>query len=97
MFNNLSVWFLVLGVLILASNFIDVPYLVSKLFSKAKKVQVIEETHNKEEGFLEIVSLWYQLKTKCEEYNLEVASDKLDEVFPLLNKVIEEDTNAKVS
>lgn len=97
MFNNLSVWFLVLGVLILASNFIDVPYLVSKLFSKAKKVQVIEETHSKEEGFLEIVSLWYQLKTKCEEYNLEVASDKLDEVFPLLNKVIEEDTNAKVS
>ena len=50
-----------------------------------------------EEGFLEIVSLWYQLKTKCDTYNLKVASDKLDEVFPLLNKVIEEDNNVKVS
>lgn len=97
MFNNLSVWFLIVGTLILASNFIDVPYLVSKLFSRAKKVQVVEETHKKEEGFLEIVSLWYQLKTKCEEYKLDIASEKLDEVFPLLNQVIEEDTNAKVS
>lgn len=96
MFNNLSVWFLIVGVLILASNFIDVPYLVSRLFSKSKKVETIE-TQKKEEGFLEIVSLWYQLKTKCEEHKLDVASDKLDEVFPLLNKVIEEDTNAKVS
>jgi hypothetical protein len=97
MYNNLSVWFLVVGVLILASNFIDVPYIISRLFSRAKvKVETIE-TEKKEEGFLEIVSLWYQLKSKCDQYDLKVASDKLDEVFPLLNKIIEEDTDAKVS
>jgi hypothetical protein len=45
---------------------------------------------------LEIVSLWYQLKNKCDEYHLTVASEKLDEVFPLLNKVIE-DNDGKVS
>jgi hypothetical protein len=97
MYNNLSIWFLVIGVLMLASNLIDVPYLVSRLFSKAKiKVNTVEN-EKKEEGFLEIVSLWYQLKTKCDRYDLKVASDKLDEVFPLLNQVIEEDTDAKVS
>jgi hypothetical protein len=97
MFNNLSVWFLVVGVLILASNFVDVPYLISKLFSRAKAKVAVVNTEKKEEGFLEIVSLWYQLKSKCDQYNLTVASDKLDEVFPLLNKIIEEDTDAKVS
>jgi hypothetical protein len=93
MYTNLSVWFLVVGVLILASNLIDVQYLISRLFSKSKVKTLV----NKEEGFLEIVSLWYQLKNKCDEHDLAVASEKLDEVFPLLNKVLEEDTNAKVS
>lgn len=84
---------LALGLLIVGTNFIDIPYLVSKLFVKSKNKIVSE---NKEEGFLEIVSLWYQLKNKCDEHNLTVASEKLDEVFPLLNKVIE-DNNGKVS
>lgn len=97
MYTNLSIWFLIVGVLILASNLIDIPYLISKLFVNSKtKIDTIE-TVKKEEGFLEIVSLWYQLKSKCDQYDLKIASDKLDEVFPLLNKVIEEDTNAKVS
>lgn len=94
---NLSVWFLVIGILILASNVVDFPYLVSKLFSKSKNKVTIVEAEKKEEGFLEIVSLWYQLKTKCDQYNLTVASDKLDEVFPLLNKVIEEDSDEKIA
>jgi hypothetical protein len=97
MYTNLSIWFLVVGVLILASNLIDFPYLVSKLFTNSKTKVDTVATIKKEEGFLEIVSLWYQLKSKCDQYDLKVASDKLDEVFPLLNKVIEEDTNAKVS
>lgn len=97
MYTNLSVWFLVIGVLILASNLIDIPYLISRLFAKSKVKVGTVETVKREEGFLEIVSLWYQLKSKCDQYNLQVASEKLDEVFPLLNKVIEEDTNAKVS
>lgn len=84
---------LLLGVFILATNFIDIPYLISKLFSKSKKIKT--EVSN-EEGFLEIVSLWYQLKNRCDQHNLTVASDKLDEVFPLLNQVIE-DNDGKVS
>lgn len=97
MYNNLSIWFIVIGVLILASNFVDVPYLVSKLFSKTKEKSDTIKIERKEEGFLEIVSLWYQLKTKCEQHNLDIASSKLDEVFPLLNQIIEEDINAKAS
>lgn len=84
---------LLLGVFILATNFIDIPYLISKLFSRSKKIKT--EVSN-EEGFLEIVSLWYQLKNRCDQHNLTVASDKLDEVFPLLNQVIE-DNDGKVS
>jgi len=87
-----NVWLIVIALLILATNFVDIPYWVSRLFAKSN-AKILE---NKEEGFLEIVSLWYQLKNKCDEYHLTVASEKLDEVFPLLNKVIE-DNDGKVS
>jgi predicted AAA+ superfamily ATPase len=87
-----NVWLIVIALLILATNFVDIPYWVSRLFAKSK----VKAVENKEEGFLEIVSLWYQLKNKCDEYHLTVASEKLDEVFPLLNKVIE-DNDGKVS
>jgi hypothetical protein len=83
---------LTVAMFILASNFVDIQYLISRLFSRSK----VKASANKEEGFLEIVSLWYQLKNKCDEHNLTVASEKLDEVFPLLNKVIE-DTDGKVA
>lgn len=83
---------LIVAMFILASNFVDIQYLISRLFSRSK----VKLVANKEEGFLEIVSLWYQLKNQCDEYDLTVASEKLDEVFPLLNKVIE-DTDGKVA
>lgn len=83
---------LIVAMFILASNFVDIQYLISRLFSRSK----VKLVANKEEGFLEIVSLWYQLKNKCDEHKLTVASEKLDEVFPLLNKVIE-DTDGKVA
>jgi hypothetical protein len=83
---------LIVAMFILASNFVDIQYLISRLFSRSK----VKVSANKEEGFLEIVSLWYQLKNKCDEHNLTVASEKLDEVFPLLNKIIE-DTDGKVA
>lgn len=83
---------LIVAMFILASNFVDIQYLISRLFSRSK----VKLVANKEEGFLEIVSLWYQLKNKCDEHELTVASEKLDEVFPLLNKVIE-DTDGKVA
>lgn len=83
---------LIVAMFILASNFVDIQYLISRLFSRSK----VKLVANKEEGFLEIVSLWYQLKNKCDEHDLIIASEKLDEVFPLLNKVIE-DTDGKVA
>jgi len=79
-----------LGVLILLSNFVDMSYLVSKLFFTSG---TNKET-SKQKDFLEIVSLWYQLKESCDKFNLDIASEKLDEVFPLLNGVLEDETNA---
>jgi len=73
MYTNLSIWFLVVGVLILASNLIDVPYLISKLFAKSKaKVEIIE-TVKKEEGFLEIVNF----TNKSRKYKLAKPFDEL--------------------
>jgi len=83
-----------LGVLILLSNFIDFPYLISTLFfSNTPKPSPTVKT-NKQKEFLEIVGLWYQLKEKCDAFDLEVASTKLDEVFPLLNGVLEDEVHS---
>tara|TARA_B100001564_G_scaffold358181_1_gene376165 strand:+ start:13834 stop:14112 length:279 start_codon:yes stop_codon:yes gene_type:complete len=35
--------------------------------------------------FLEVIDLWYKLKHSCEVYGLKEATEKMDEVFPLLN------------
>lgn len=75
---------LIIAAGIILSNFVDIPYLASKLINSKRTASV-----DKRADFLELVNLWYQLKTKCEEHKLEVASTKLDEVFPLLNQVIE--------
>jgi hypothetical protein len=72
-------------------NLVDVQALISKLLFRTSKKMVIK----KEEGFLEIVGLWYQLKNKCDEFNLNVASQKLDEVFPLLNGVLDNEQTIK--
>ena len=75
-----------IGSLLLVSNFIDFQGLITKLiFGGTKRVV------NKESTFLEIITLWYQLKTKCDAISLKAASDKLDEVFPLLNGALEDD------
>lgn len=78
-----------LGVLILLSNMVDFSYLISKAFFSANKVDKVVK--NKEEDFLHIVGLWYQLKERCDAFNLQTASEKLDEVFPLLNGVLEDE------
>jgi hypothetical protein len=81
-----------LGVLVLLSNIVDFSYLVSKLFlsSKPKTTQ----STDKEKEFLTIIGLWYQLKERCDSFNLDIASKKLDEVFPLLNEVLEDEKTA---
>lgn len=81
-----------LGILILLSNFVDFSYIISKLFFSNRNnvnVPLPKSTTSKEKDFLQIVGLWYQLKDKCDAFNLKVASDKLDEVFPLLNGVLD--------
>lgn len=77
-----------LGILILLSNFVDFSYLFSTLLFRKKK-QLVESS--KEQDFLQIVSLWYQLKEQCDKFNLHVAADKLNEVFPLLNGILEDE------
>jgi hypothetical protein len=78
-----------LGVLILLSNIVDFSYWVSKLFLNNKPQNELKT--DKEKEFLTIVGLWYQLKEKCDSFDLIVASKKLDEVFPLLNGVLEDE------
>lgn len=81
------------GVLAILSNFLDPKWIISKLFAKKNKV-VQSTASSQEEVFLHIISLWYQLKEQCDACNLTVASDKLDEVFPLLNKVLDDEKTA---
>jgi len=76
-----------LGCLILFVKLVDIPAVISNLFLGRNK----KPTVNKAEGFLEIVGLWYKLKNKCDECHLDVASQKLDEVFPLLNGVLDDE------
>jgi hypothetical protein len=82
---------LLVGCLVLVSNFIDFQGLIAKLIFKPS---LPTNNPDKETTFLSIVGLWYQLKMKCDSMNLKVASEKLDEVFPLLNGILENDENA---
>lgn len=91
MTDNIRIIAIVLGSLLVLSSLVDFQWLVSKiLFRKSTVITTV----NKEKDFLDIVSLWYQLKHKCDQFKLTVASDKLDEVFPLLNGVLEDEKTA---
>lgn len=85
--NYLKIALVALGAIVILSNFVDFQGLVSNLVFRSKT----KKESNKQNDFLEIVGLWYQLKNKCDECNLAVASDKLDEVFPLLNGVLDDE------
>jgi hypothetical protein len=84
-----------LGCLLLLSNYIDVSYIISKLFFRDtdnNKPSYPEVKTDKEQDFLKIVSLWFQLKEQCDAFKLTIASEKLDEVFPLLNGVLDDES-----
>jgi hypothetical protein len=84
-----------IGSLIILSNFVSVDSLLAKLLPK-KKVNPLAEIPSdaqEDEKFLHIINLWYQLKENCNSYGLQLAVEKLDEVFPLLNSKKEEKTN----
>jgi len=84
---------LVVAVGLLISS-VDFSYLLAKIAVKNevkvddKKVVVVPA---KDDGptFLKTLELWYMLKKQCVDSNLQAASEKLDEVFPLLNDNME--------
>ena len=73
---------------------IDFSYLLAKLTIKdnenitpdGKVVVKIRE----DSQFLRTLELWYLLKKQCDDAGLSNASEKMDEVFPLLNDNLEE-------
>jgi hypothetical protein len=74
-----------IGALIILSNFVRFDSLFARLLPKKKVPQVVVQDNKEDEKFLHIINLWYQLKDNCDSYGLQLAVDKLDEVFPLLN------------
>jgi hypothetical protein len=93
--NYIVYCLIAVGVLFILSNLVNAKYIISSLFKKTK-VKTAPSTTVGEENFLHIISLWYQLKDCCDQCALITASDKLDEVFPLLN-LNEVKPNDKVS
>lgn len=74
---------------------IDFSYLLAKLTVKDDN-KVITPTNkvvvqvNEDSQFLRTLELWYLLKKQCDEAKLTAASQKMDDVFPLLNDNLEE-------
>jgi hypothetical protein len=92
--NYIKYGAIVIGIICVLASFLDTKYIIGSIFKKKANNKPEIDSDNAVEndsatGFLEIVSLWYQLKSKCDHYNLSSASEKLDEVFPLLNKVLD--------
>lgn len=83
---------LLIAVVLLLSNF-DLSYLFAKFFIKDTVENAPDDDINPKEDsllFLKTVELWFLLKKKCDECKLVSASQKLDEVFPLLNDNLED-------
>lgn len=71
---------LVAGLLLILLVNVDMTYVISKLIFWKKSPQTSDK------DFLTIINLWYQLKNMCDKNEYLEASEKLNEVFPLLNK-----------
>jgi hypothetical protein len=80
---------LLVGVLILFFTLTDFNWILDKFLNK-ENTPASEPSKN-DKLFLHIIDLWYKLKYNCELYGLKNASEKLDEVFPLLNDKSTED------
>lgn len=81
------------GVVILSTSFVDYNYLIAKLLLGKQKKKEETVDHSVHDEFLQIIDLWYKLRSKCVDYKLDAAISKLDEVFPLLNDNIEANNN----
>jgi hypothetical protein len=80
---------IVAGLLLVASCYwVDFNYLLAKMLLKKKPVveKDVEVVVDTGDQFLHIIDLWYKLRAQCVDAKLDSATQKLDEVFPLLNK-----------
>jgi hypothetical protein len=73
---------------------IDFSYFLTKFFVRVKddSDEVADDNFPANTDgvvFLKTLELWYLLKKKCDESKLDLASKKMDEVFPLLNNNLE--------
>ncbi|NDD83585.1 hypothetical protein EBZ38_04785 [bacterium] len=74
-----------IGSLILLSNFIRFDNILARLISTTVVKKPVVNDSKEDEKFLHIINLWYQLRDNCHAYGLQLATEKLDEVFLLLN------------
>lgn len=84
---------LVVAIGLLLSS-IDFSYLLAKLTVKKKSVNVPNIPLPNGTEFIKTLELWYALKTSCDKNGLSAASEKMDEVFPLLNDNMEVEKDA---
>jgi hypothetical protein len=90
----------ILGTLLLVLNFVDIPGLISKIVLTKKEEEIVDKpvapstNKTEREKFLALVDIWYQFKDMCDEANLVQASDKLDDIFPLLNGVLDNEKDS---
>jgi hypothetical protein len=68
---------------IVVSTSLDFSWAITKIKALFKRKESPEQ--KREVSFLEIVESWHVLRNQCENYGLEEAVNKIDEVFPLLN------------
>ena len=74
---------ILIAAVLLVSNFNYGPAIawVKNLFKKTPEVNPKSSVN-----FLDVVGSWHTLKSQCKQLELTEASEKLDEVFPLLNE-----------
>lgn len=70
------------AVLLLSSfDYSTIILYIRNLFKKKSEIVVLKE----DVEFLDVIESWHILRNQCKELDLDVAIEKLDEVFPLLN------------
>lgn len=84
---------LVVAIGLLLSS-VDFSYILAKLTVKKKSVNVPNIPLPNGTEFIKTLELWYALKTSCDKNGLGAASEKMDEVFPLLNDNMEVEKDA---
>lgn len=83
----------VIGATILLTSVLNIESIISwilGLFEKEAAPEAPVAEDDEDAQFLNIVNLWHQLRSECDDYGLPKAVVAIDKVFPLLNDKIEE-------